>query len=134
MADDEKLIIGDDDWKEEARREKERLAEQETQGGQQLPPAGFTDLVNVLAMQALVGLGLVAGPQGERIPPSPELARHFIDLLGLLQEKTKNNLSEEERTILEQVVYDLRMRFVEMTKGAAGAATDAPPAPQPPQP
>lgn len=128
MADEthEKRLIVDDDWKAEARREKERLAEQTRAAGSAAPLAGptFAELVNLVAMQALVALGMVSGPAGERIPPNLEAAKHFIDLLQLLEDKTRNNLTEDEQRLLQQVLYELRLQFVNVSSAgpAPGAA------------
>ncbi len=111
----------DSDWKTEAAREKERLAAQEQKeavtkpaaAGE--PPIGFVDLINMLAMQAAIGLGGYQGPGGERIPPNPAAAKHNIDLLEVLQEKTKGNLSADEEKVLGAVLYELRMNFVQAT-------------------
>lgn len=131
MPDEGQGLIIDDDWKEQARREKERLArEAESAARTGLPEPSFADLVNIIAIQAMVGLGLVAGPGGEGIPPQPEVARHFIDLLQLLGEKTRNNVTPDEQHMLEAVLYDLRMRYVEL----ASAPPPAAPPPPPPQP
>jgi hypothetical protein len=121
MTDEAKKLIVDDDWKEEARREKEKLAEQEASATQEkLPEASLMDVINVLAIQAMVGLGMMAGPQGERIPPHLEVARHFIDLLQVLQARTRGNLTPDEQRALDGVTYDLRMRYVEVVKLGAG--------------
>jgi len=121
MADAEKKIIIDDDWKAEAQREKEKLAEDADKPKPTASEAGFSELVNLIAMQALAGLGLMAGPGGERIPPNPEMAKHFIDMLQVLDDKTKGNLTDEEAKLLDQVLYETRMRYVQMS-GGAGAA------------
>lgn len=110
---EEKKIIVDDDWKAEAQREKERLAEQ-TARPEPLPAPSFAELVNLIVMQAMVGLGLVGGPGGERIPPNPELAKHFIDMLQVLEDKTRNNLTPEEKRLLDHVLYEMRMRYVQL--------------------
>lgn len=112
----------DTDWKTEAAQEKERLAE-EDQATARPPGAvpgqpGFADLVNMLAMQAAVALGGFQGPGGERIPPNPAAAKHHIDLLDVLEQKTAGNLADEEKRILDTVLYELRMQYVQM----AGAA------------
>ena len=120
----------DSDWKTEAAQEKERLAAQEQKevaskpadGGE--PPIGFVDLVNMLAMQAAIGLGGYQGPGGERIPPNPAAAKHNIDLLEVVQEKTKGNLGADEEKVLGAVLYELRMNFVQAT-----SATPPPTAP-----
>jgi hypothetical protein len=132
MTDEPRKIIVDDDWKAEARREKERLAEAEAQSGpDEIPPASLLEIVNLITMQALAGMGLMAGPRGERIPPNFEAAKHFIDLLQVLADKTKGNLSDEESQTLDGVLYELRMRFVEMASGGAAAPGAVPP-PTPP--
>ena len=117
MAEEEKKIIVDEDWKAEAKREKERLTE-ETAKREPLPGANFAELLNLIAMQAMVGLGLVSGPGGERIPPNLEIAKHFVDLLQVLEDKTKNNLTPEEKKLLDQVLYEMRMRYVQAAGGA----------------
>jgi hypothetical protein len=108
----------DADWKTEAAQEKERLAEEDqakagapgTAPGQ---PA-FADLVNMLAMQAAIALGGFQGPGGERIPPNPAAAKHHIDLLDVLDNKTKGNLTDDEKRVLDTVLYELRMQYVQM--------------------
>ncbi len=130
MPEEEKKIIVDDDWKAEAKREKERLARQ-TAAPEPLPPPSFAELVNLIVVQAMAGLGLLAGPGGDRIPPNLEMARHFIDLLQVLEEKTRNNLTPEEKTLVDQVLYDLRMTFVQMTS-AGSTAGRVPPTSAPP--
>ena len=118
----------DDDWKSEAAREKDRLAEQEQAAAEQ-PDAGpgqigFLDLLNLIAIQASVALGGARGPSGEHIPANPALAQHHIDLLAVLQEKTKGNLTPDEARTLDAVIYELRMHFVNL-------ATAPPPAGEP---
>lgn len=118
MTDESKKIIVDDDWKAEARREKERLAE-ETAHEEPLPDPTFAELVNMIALQAMIGFGGMAGPDGQRIPPNHEIAKHYIDMLQVLDEKTQGNLSDEERRMLDQVLYEVRMRYVQMAGGGA---------------
>ena len=140
MSQDEttpKLQI-DSDWKAEAEAEKQRLAEQEqakevtgdsAQPGQ-LPKADFKSLMGVLASQAIMGLGAVADPKTGRVVIDLDGARFSIDLLGVLEEKTKDNLSDEEATELKQVITELQARFVQIAQlvaqqGAAGPSTEA---------
>jgi len=123
MSDDAKKIIVDDDWKAQARREKETLAEKEKPAAKDaLPDVSFAELVNLLAMQTMVGLGLVAGAGGQPIPPNLEAAKHFIDMLAMLESKTKGNVSTEEKKILDDVLYELRMRYVQRTSAASPGA------------
>lgn len=115
MSDDTPKIHVDSDWKAEAQREKERLAkeaEKEKQRGP-LPDPSFAELINMIAMQAVIGLGGYQSPDGQRIPPDPELAKHHIDMLEMLAKKTAGNLSAEEKQAVDRVLYELRMRFVE---------------------
>lgn len=127
MADEEKKIIVDDDWKAEAQREKERLNE-ETAQPEALPDAAFPELVNIVAMQAMAAMGLLGGPSGERMPANLPVAKHFIDLLQVLEDKTKTNLTDEEQKLLSQVLYEIRMQYVQMAQaGGAGPAAPNPP-------
>ncbi len=84
------------------------------------PPAesdpGFETLVSYLSTTALFQLGLLAGPGGEAIPPDPVNAHRTINLLEVLQRKTRGNLTSEESRLLEDVLYDLRMSFLEIEK------------------
>jgi hypothetical protein len=74
----------------------------------------FTAFVVSLATTAAIHLGDLADPQtGGRLEPNLEGAAQMIEILTLLEEKTKGNLTAEERQVLEQVLYELRMRFVE---------------------
>jgi hypothetical protein len=82
-----------------------------------MPPADFSTLILSLSTSALVHLGVVESPGGEPAPKSLPLAKHTIDLLTLLEEKTCGNLTGEEEQLLHQVLYDLRMRFIAATKG-----------------
>jgi hypothetical protein len=117
MADERKLQI-DDDWKSEAAREKERLAHDvEAEKEQAWPTSSFASLVQLLAMQAMVGLGGFAGPGGQQIPPNPDMAKHHIDLLDMLEAKTKGNLDPEESRLLSVTLHQLRMAYVETIRG-----------------
>ncbi len=90
----------------------------ETGEAEALPAVDFSTFVLSLSHSALVHLGVAPNPAGgERVVNLP-MARQTIDLLGLLEEKTKGNLTGEEERILEQVVIDLKMRYVEVAKSA----------------
>ncbi|OQZ05910.1 MAG: hypothetical protein B6D36_07690, partial [Planctomycetes bacterium UTPLA1] len=98
MSDQDQRLQIDDDWKSEAAAEKARLAETvEEQESRGMPAADFVGLVQLLAMQAVVGLGGFAGPGGQEIPPNLELAKHHIDMLEVIETKTKGNLTPEEK-------------------------------------
>jgi len=120
----------DSDWKSEAAKEKEQLAEKEAREpssrGAGAPEANLMEIVNLLAMQAVVALGGYQGPGGERIPPNPFAARHYIDLLDVLQKKTVGNASAEEAQTLEAVLYELRMQFVQIANAVAAPPPTSP--------
>jgi len=79
-----------------------------------LPPATFAFLIESILMQAQMQLGLINfGEKDENPEANLPLARHSIDLLGMLQEKTKGNLSTEEQRLLENGLTELRFRFVQ---------------------
>ena len=74
----------------------------------------FTAFIVSLASTAAIHLGDLADPQtGERLEPNLEGAGQMIEILTLLEEKTRGNLTAEERQVLEQILYELRLRFVE---------------------
>jgi hypothetical protein len=81
------------------------------------PRLTFVSFVLSLASTAAVHFGDVPDPSGQKSEPNLEGAAQMIEILALLEEKTKGNLTAEERQLLEQVLYELRMRFVQ---GAAG--------------
>ncbi len=82
-------------------------------------PSGFETLVSYLSTTTMFQLGLIAGPGGERIPADMPNAQRTIDLLQVLQEKTTGNLSSNESRLLDDVLYELRMTYVELQKRQA---------------
>jgi len=81
-----------------------------------IPPANFLFLVESILMQAQVQLGLLSfGEKDERPEPNLPLARHSIDLLAMLQDKTKGNLTPEEQRLLENGLTELRFRFIQVS-------------------
>ncbi len=84
-------------------------------------PSGFATLVSYLSTTAMFQLGLLPGPGGERLPVDLVNARMTIDLLDVLQEKTEGNLTENESRLLDEVLYELRLSFVEVQKRATQA-------------
>jgi hypothetical protein len=78
----------------------------------------FTTFVLSLAGSAAIHFGDLADPaSGDREEPNLEGASQMIEILSLLEEKTRGNLTAEERQVLEQVLYELRVRFVEVSDG-----------------
>ncbi|MBM4110364.1 MAG: DUF1844 domain-containing protein [Phycisphaerae bacterium] len=119
MPDDAPKLHIDADWKEQAQAEKEKLSQKiddspRQPGSEEFPPADMRALVGSLASQAIMGLGAYADPQTGR--PMIDLmgSRFAIDLLGVLEEKTKGNLTDEETAELKEVLSELRQRFVQI--------------------
>jgi hypothetical protein len=84
-------------------------------GAPPLPRIDFSTLVLSLSTSALYHLGLVEDPEThQRSTPNKALARQNIDMLEVLEEKTRGNLSPDEEHLLQSLLYDLRMRFVEI--------------------
>jgi len=82
-----------------------------------LPSIDFSTFVLSLSHSAFVHLGEAPDPEtGKAAPQNLPMARQTIDLIGLLEEKTKGNLTGDEERLLHQILYDLRLRYVELTK------------------
>ncbi len=138
----ESKIVSDEDWKQQAKREKEKLAQQQaaanaeqagngsaqaskTPPGQSqsdqtqprprgpLPAATFMTLVDSLMMQILFCLGKLSGKDTGAAHVDLELAKHHIDTLQLLEDKTKGNLTEEESKALRLALHECRMQYVQ---------------------
>jgi hypothetical protein len=132
----------DTDWKRQAQEEKRKLAEEEQRkavaaaapaatapsptaapvaagrpgaagrrGARELPPANFASLVNSVMTQAMFYLGELA-PQGGEPVVNLDMARHQLDTLSVLEDKTRGNLNEDEQRLLDTALYETRNRFV----------------------
>lgn len=78
----------------------------------------FSMLVSYLSTTAMFQLGLLPGPSGDYIPADLANGGRTIDLLEVLQEKTRGNLTSQESKLLDDVLYELRMTFLEVQKRA----------------
>jgi hypothetical protein len=161
MADNDNKLHIDTDWKAQARAEKERLAAEQAKkaeeakaksptagaisgapgaedempsgaGGRGMPPADFKTLISTMVTQALFALGEIPDPMtGQRVAHL-DLAAHHIDMLGVLEEKTRGNLNDEEKTLVEQAARELRMVYMDRVRQyAAQQAKMAGPGGQP---
>lgn len=83
-----------------------------------MPQASFLSLLNMLGVEAAMHLGLMEMQDGQRTPIDLEAARHMIDMIAVLKEKTSGNLATEEDTLLENVLADLRMQYVALSRRA----------------
>jgi hypothetical protein len=126
---DEKKIIVDEDWKSRVAAEKEALhrepgptsptaategdsTEGDVTGQVPLPPASFEMLVTTLATEAMIGLGQIPHPVSGQFHADAGQARYAIDMLEMLSEKTKGNLTPGEEGGMRDLLHQLRMAFV----------------------
>ena len=91
-----------------------------------LPGVDFTTFILSLSHSALMHLGEAPDPETNTVETNAELAKQTIDLIGMLEEKTKGNLTGVEERLVGQILYDLRMRYVEMEKRQAKKAPPSP--------
>ena len=114
----------DEDWKQQAQKEKEILAAQEEAEKEKtqeeskhrgpLPKGNFAALVSMLVTQALFALGVLEVRGQEKREPDLEMAKYNIDMLETLEKKTKGNLTEEEKRVLENTLNEVRMAYVKV--------------------
>lgn len=143
MADDKPSLHVDTDWKKQAQEEKRRQAEKEQQqkaaeapaeaatspaaasaapsgrDPRRLPPASFASLIQTLLTQTLFYLGDLASRTGQATV-NLDMAKHQIDTLAVLEEKTKNNLTDDEKRLLDTALYESRMRYVSVASQFMG--------------
>jgi hypothetical protein len=127
MSDEKKNII-DEDWKAQVQAEKDAAAKcqpnaspqpstSEAAAGAdetpQMPPASLEMLITMLATEAMVSLGQIQHPATGQFQADRGQAQYLIDLLGVLRDKTKGNLTSREDQLLEMVLHDLRLAFVQ---------------------
>ena len=120
----------DENWKEQIEKEKSRIAAgpspssgvsapapEEPAGPAEAPTGEFGMFLSSLSMQAMMALGELPHPVTQERQEDLEQARYLIDILGMLQSKTKGNLTAQEAQILEGLLYELRMKYVSKTQG-----------------
>lgn len=136
MPDDKPSLSIDTDWKKQAQEEKRKLVEEQqkkaaaavvaapaqeklsdpragagSRGRRELPPVNFSTMVQSIMTQALFYLGDLS-PEGGEPMLNLDRAKHQIDTLTLVEQKTVNNLSPEETHMLDAALYEVRMRYV----------------------
>jgi hypothetical protein len=97
---------------QEAAQKATAAAGQPEERGARLPEITFASLLVSLSSTAFAGLGAVPDPESGKTEKNLPLAKQTIDLLGLLREKTRNNLTLEEENLFDHLLYDLRMAYV----------------------
>jgi hypothetical protein len=86
-------------------------------------PVTFSTFVLGLSTQALLHLGEIPSPVTHQVERDLAAAKQVIDILGILREKTRNNLEAAEESLLDSILYDLRMRYVALVRGTAKEGT-----------
>ncbi len=124
---EEPKIVVDEDWKSRVQAEKEAAGKpaaksaatgadekepEQATAGERLPAASFELLLSTLAAQALTAMGKLPDLVQGHAVVRPDLAKHYIDMLGMLEQKTKGNLTPDEAGMLDGVLHQLRMTFV----------------------
>lgn len=87
--------------------------------GERKPEITFSSFVVGLATQALMFMGAMPAPSGQQVERNLDEASVIIDILSMLERKTAGNLAEDEARLIEDILYDLRMRFVRERRGKA---------------
>jgi hypothetical protein len=105
-------IVVDDDWKAQVQREKEQAKHETNTGSKHIPDASFGLLITTLTTQALASLGIIPNPVTGLAETNREMAKHFIDTLGVLEQKTAGNLTSNESHLLSESLHQLRMAYV----------------------
>ncbi len=95
---------------EEAKREETKAERQAEEAP--LPEINFVTFLLSLSTSALIQLGEIQDPASKQPAKNLPLAKQTIDLIGMFQEKTKGNLTSEEQKLMENILFDLRMRYV----------------------
>lgn len=135
----EPKIIVDDDWKAQVEKEKaaatakpepssDEVLAKETEPAQvaepaektepaaddagQLPPASLEVHISMLFSQCMAALGQMPGPDGQPTEVNKPFAKHFIDTIEMLQEKTSGNVTDDEKKMMAEVLHAMRMAFV----------------------
>ncbi len=129
-ADDSKIVV-DDDWKSQVEQEKAKAQQDadtasESRPEEGIPPASFPILISTLASQALSGLGAIPDPIENKPVLRLDLAKHMIDTLSMLEDKTQGNLTPEETQMLTGTLHQLRMAFLSVQQEHAAGASPAP--------
>lgn len=113
-----------EDDRGEGKTEREQMIEGEVElpgGTEEYPPIDFTTFVLSLSTSVMMNLGMIEDPESEtKGEVNLPLAKQTIDLIGLLEDKTKDNLTGEEERLVSQVLYDLRMRYLAALKKSQG--------------
>lgn len=96
-------------------KETEAVSDKKAPPVSSLPPVDFSNLILSLSTSVLINLGEVPDPVTNKTDKNIEMARQTIDIIDMLKDKTKGNLTEGEGKLVDAVLYDLRMRYVSIS-------------------
>jgi Domain of unknown function (DUF1844) len=126
---DEKKIIIDEDWKSRVESEKEAAAQAQPTSAAQRPAPGATDaadmemptasldlLLTTLGTEALVAMGQLPHPVTGKLQALRNQAKYLIDTIDVLRQKTKGNLTPQEQQLIDSLLHQLRLLFVETAR------------------
>ena len=116
--DEEKKQV-DETWKEDIQKEKQAEAQKPPAAisEEAAPEPDFNFFVTTLAVQASIALGAMPNPVTQKIEINLSQAKLIIDTLGIIKDKTQGNLNAEEDSLLENILYELRMQYLSQNKG-----------------
>lgn len=132
MSEEDPELIIDTDWKAQVEKEKQQAADESTGDAPSsdevasesqaergpIPPATLEMLLTTLYSQTMMSLGAIPNPSTNESSKDLPMAKHFIDTVEMLQEKTKGNTSGDESKMFEEILHVLRMAFVQASKEA----------------
>ncbi len=115
VEDKRRFVVGENGkaFVNETKKEENVSSEREPKA---IPEASFSNFILSLNAQALVFLGALPHPESNKIESNILLAKHTIDILEILKEKTKGNLTQEEQNLLDEILFRLRLIYVEVQK------------------
>lgn len=113
---DKRRFTSEGEVKEEGSQATPKEAAPETPKSRPLPPIDFVSFILSLASSVQVHLGLIPDPTDGKTAKNLEMSKQTIDVLAMLAEKTKGNLTDQEDGLLQEILHTLRMQFVEASK------------------
>ncbi|MDD5005640.1 MAG: DUF1844 domain-containing protein [Candidatus Omnitrophica bacterium] len=99
----------DESWKESVEKEKKEPAKEKEIP---IPEATFSFFITTLGIQAAIALGEIPNPMTNKTEENLDQAKYLIDIIDMLKEKTKNNLTKEEGQMVESLLYDFHLKYV----------------------
>ncbi len=106
----------DESWKDDVEREKVEEKTETPKEPTKETEVNFTLFLSTMGLQAYVALGEIPDPSSKQSTVNLPQAKYMIDMLGLIEEKTKGNLDQQESGMLSSILYEIRMKYMEKAK------------------